>query len=256
MGHDAEETAILAAIISNPSPWVNRKSEWKYLMRRQAQAILTFIQLGPSSASRDLETLKRDGVTMLLVIRNTSSAHASLLSGDKPARTLGIESRAVDVASNSELIAAIPHAIRIIHDHLISQYRKHAAASHNGAVPEPCAKILVFCESGNERSAAFMTAYLMNTFGMGLVPALQYVQAQRFCVALDDGLKHMLQAFQDILGAQRSLLDAAPVVASDRNSSSRLKRSRDDTADGDGDVVMALGDDVRFEGGRQFAPFR
>ncbi|PBP27190.1 hypothetical protein BUE80_DR001882 [Diplocarpon rosae] len=250
LGYTSDDHAILTSVTAN-TPLLNRSQEWKYTARRSAQNILPYLQLGPSSASRDLETLKKDGVTLLLVIRNTASAAASLLSGDKSAATLGIQSAAVDVGGNGELIAALPRGIRIINDHLLSQYRKYTAIK-NDAVPQPCGKILVFCESGNERSAAFVTGYMMHVFGMGLVPAMQYVQSQRFCVAIDDGLKHMLHSYQDILVAQRSL-DAPSATF---QTLSKSKRRRDEVED-DEDVDMGQGDDeARFGGRTYFTPFQ
>ncbi|KAL2061965.1 hypothetical protein VTL71DRAFT_7343 [Oculimacula yallundae] len=251
LGYTEEERSILSEVTSNNS-WISRSKEWKYAWRRESQSILTFLQLGPSCASRDLDALRRDGITMLLVIRSTMTAAASLLSGDKAAQALGIESAAVDVASNNELIAAFPRASRIINDHLISQYRRHMAA--NGTVPQPCGKVLVFCESGNERSAAFVVAFIMNMFGLDLVPAIQYVQSQRFCVAFDDDLKYMLNSYQDILQAQRSFADvpAAP------QAQAKSKRGRDQIEDDEGDVdMMGRGDDeARFGGRTSFMPFQ
>ncbi|KAG4429956.1 hypothetical protein IFR05_014563 [Cadophora sp. M221] len=245
MGYTEEEKAILVEVTGNNS-WIGRARDWKYAWRRESQSILTFLQLGPSCASRDLTALRNDGVTMLLVIRSTMTAAASLLSGDKAARALGIESAAVDVASNNELIAAFPRATRIINDHLLSQYRRHMATT--GSVPQPCGKVLVFCESGNERSAAFVVAFIMNIYGLELIPAIQYVQSQRFCVAFDDDLKYMLNSYQDILKAQRDV-PSAPQAKS--------KRRRDDIMDEDGDVDMdGKGDDEARFGGRTFVPFQ
>ncbi|KAH7313102.1 dual specificity phosphatase-like protein [Rhexocercosporidium sp. MPI-PUGE-AT-0058] len=245
MGYTEEERAILVEVTGNNS-WIGRARDWKYAWRREAQSILTFLQLGPSCAARDLTALRNDGVTMLLVIRSTMTAAASLLSGDKAARALGIESAAVDVASNNELIAAFPRATRIINDHLLSQYRRHMAT--NGTVSQPCGKVLVFCESGNERSAAFVVAFIMNIYGIELVPAIQYVQSQRFCVAFDDDLKYMLNSYQDILKAQRDV-PLAPQA--------KAKRRRDEVIDEDGDVDMdGTGDDEARFGGRTFVPFQ
>ncbi|CZT10203.1 related to protein tyrosine phosphatase [Rhynchosporium graminicola] len=249
LGYTEEERNILSVVTSGNS-WVSRSTQWKYSWRRDAQSILTFLQLGPSVASRNLDALRRDGVTMLLVIRNTATAAARLLSGDKAAQALGIESAAIDVGSNNELIAAFPRATRIINNHLISKYRQHMAASGNA--PHPCGKVLVFCESGNERSAAFVVAFIMNNYGLELVQAIQFVQSQRFCVAFDDDLKYMLDSYQGILQAQRSFADVpvAPYV--------KPKRRRDEIEDEDGDFDMiGHGDDKeRFGGRTSFVPFQ
>src|SRR5205814_10247217 len=84
----------------------NRTCEWEYSWRRKAQMILPFIDLGPSSAARDVEYLKNNNITLLLAIRSTTSAQARLLDGSKVAREIGIESGTIDVMGNQELIAA------------------------------------------------------------------------------------------------------------------------------------------------------
>lgn len=221
----------------------------------------SFLYLGPSAAARDIELLKREGITMLLVIRNTQTANARLLSGNKVAAQLGIQSAAVDVEGNQELIAAFPKAVNIINNHLIWSYRQSLNTPNF-----PPGKVLVFCESGNERSAAVVVAYLMNTFGADIVTAVQYVTAQRFCVALDDAMKYLLHTYQDILQAQRGVSSApvAPPVNHAPNTQRYLlvpnqpmKRGREEAAiDEDDDMDLDYDDDrERFAGRQSFTPF-
>ena len=227
-------------------------------MRRSAQAIQPFLYLGPSSATRDLDFMRREGVTMLLVIRNTMTAAASLLSGDKVARELGIQAAAVDVAGNQELIAAFPRACRIINDHLIAQFRRGIA---NGTVNAGSAgsvipgKVFVFCESGNERSAAVVAAYLMSMFNLDLITAIQYVQGQRFCVAFDDGLKNLLLNYEELLNAQRCV-SAASTMATFRNGPIQAKPKRRRDEEFDEEMSMDYSDDERFAGRGGFVPFQ
>jgi serine/threonine/tyrosine-interacting protein len=227
--------------------------DWKYEWRRTAQPILTFLHLGPSSAAKDIEYLRREGITMLLVVRDTATARVSLLSGDKMAKELGIESRAVDVAGNPELIAAFPRAIKTINDHLIAVYRHNAARGtiRPDFLPVTPGRVMVFCESGNERSAVVVAAYLMFMYKLNLIEAIQYVQSQRFCVAFDDGLKNLLQSYNDLLDAQRSVISASTM-----SSKSKAKRGRDEISEDDMDVDLDRGDDeARFGSRSTFAPF-
>ena len=108
-----EEREILKLVTQNHKVVAGVK-DWRYEMRRSAQAIQPFLYLGPSSAARDLDFLRREGITLLLVIRNTMTAAVRLLSGEKVATELGIQAAAVDVAGNQELIAAFPRACKII----------------------------------------------------------------------------------------------------------------------------------------------
>lgn len=258
MNYDAEEREILKVITQNHNVVVGVK-DWKYEMRRKAQAIQPFLYLGPSSATRDLDFMRREGITMLLVIRNTMTAAASLLSGDKVARELGIQAAAVDVAGNQELIAAFPRACKTINDHLISTFRQSVANNtmYPGSALVP-GKVLVFCESGNERSAAVVAAYLMNMYGLDLISAIQYVQSQRFCVAFDDGLKNLLLNYEELLNAQRCVsaaITAAQVPTA--VTSAKPKRRRDEASDDDMDMGLdSLDDKERFGGRAGFVPFQ
>jgi len=257
MNYDAEEREILKIVTKNHQVVVVGK-DWKYEMRRSAQAIQPFLYLGPSSATRDLDFLRREGITMLLVIRNTMTAAASLLSGDRVASQLGIQAAAVDVAGNQELIAAFPRACKIINDHLISQFRQGVS---NGTVYAGSAtipgKVLVFCESGNERSAAVVAAYLMNMFGLDLVGAVQYVQSQRFCVAFDDGLKNLLLNYGELLSAQRSVTEAATTrQITSISFQAKPKRRRGEDSDDEMGMSFDNGDDERFADRGAFVPFQ
>lgn len=97
-----------------------RLSDWDYTWRRQAQAILPFLYLGPVSCLKDKVWLASEGFTLLLAIRNTRSAQARLVSGEKIGAEMGIEADSVDVMDNQELISAFSQIIRRINEHLIS----------------------------------------------------------------------------------------------------------------------------------------
>jgi serine/threonine/tyrosine-interacting protein len=256
MSYDQEEREILKIITQNHHVVVGVK-DWKYEMRRKAQAIQPFLYLGPSSATRDLDFMRREGITMLLVIRNIMTAAASLLSGEKVARELGIQAAAVDVAGNQELIAAFPRAFKTINDHLISTFRQSMAKNtiYPGLTTVP-GKVFVFCESGNERSAAVVAAYLMNMYGLDLISAIQYVQSQRFCVAFDDGLKNLLLNYEQLLNAQRCVATTIAQVPNGANLA-KSKRRRDETSDDEMEMSQDNSDDEERFGGRGgFVPFQ
>ena len=143
---------------------------------------------------------------MVLAVRNTLSAHARLL-GSKVAESMGLEVKAIDVAGNMELIAAFPRGIEIINTHLTEVYQQQQQCKEtaNGVQPR-MGKVLVFCESGNERSASLVVAYIMAMYSKDLVTAIQIVQAQRFAVAFDDSLRHLLATYESILKAKRDVV--------------------------------------------------
>lgn len=183
--------------------------DWKYEHRRNAQQILPFLFLGPVTAARDAAFLQKEGITLVLAVRNTLSARAKLLLS-KDAAALGIDTTTVDVAGNQELIAAFPSGIEIINQHLSYMYQlrqdqaQQIIKSSTGTSPP--GRVLVFCESGNERSAALIIAYIMAMFSVDWVKATQFVQAQRFAVSIDDATKQLLQTYESMLKAKRDVL--------------------------------------------------
>jgi len=133
---------------------------------------------------------------MMLVIRDSASAAHGFLSGKKAQEQLGIPTKVIDVDGNQQLIAKMPQATQIINEHLVEQFYRQGGldkpvdpdADPNAA--KTWGKVLLYCESGNERSPAVAVAYLMELYGMDLVAAIQYVQQQRFCVRIFPKLLH------------------------------------------------------------------
>ena len=251
--------------------------EWKYEQRRMAQQILPFLYLGPMSAAKDRSFLQREGITMVIAVRNTMSAQARLL-GSKAAQELGINTTMFDVAGNQELIAAFPRAIEAINSHLSAMYQQdQARRTQTATAAQAClhstpGRVLVFCESGNERSATLVTAYIMAMYATDLIKAIQIVQAQRFAVAFDDSLRNLLSTYEIILKAKRDVVQAenqllsvsggvkptGARIGSEKEIGRRSKRTFNDTHDDDmeidgGDVHLDHG---RFETRDGSAPFQ
>ncbi|OGE56653.1 hypothetical protein PENARI_c003G04824 [Penicillium arizonense] len=184
--------------------------QWSYEMRRQAQSILPFLSLGPSSCLRDRDYIRSQGFTLLLAIRNKHSAQARLVSGDKAAAEVGIMADTIDVLDNQELISAFPRAIRRINDHLAgtdTDPNSMASEDHHKR------KVLVFCESGNERSAGVVIAYIMVMLNVDVVEAIHMIQQRRFCSSIEDPMKRILEAFGSILSAKRDVERSRHVAA-------------------------------------------
>ena len=246
----------------------NNMIDWRYEQRHQAQQILPFLFLGPVTAARDTAFLQRTGITMVLAVRNSLSAQARLL-GSKAAANLGIQTASVDVAGNQELIAAFPTAIDIINQHLSDMYEQHAQTheSNGDAGGSSPGKVLVFCESGNERSAALVTAYVMAMYSMDVIKAIQLVQAERFAISIDDPTRNYLETYNSMLQAKRDVIKqqldydvfmnsgVQNVILKRKNG----KRGLDETYD-DEDIEMNGGmghaDKERFEHRDGIAPFQ
>lgn len=198
------------------------RQTWNYDNRRTAQAVLPFLYLGPFSCLKDRDFLRREGITLLLAIRNRRSAMARLMSGDKAAAELGIEADSIDVEDNQELIAQFARAIRRINDHI-----SLSATSQSG--PSTRRKVLVYCETGNERSASVVIAYLMVMLMASISDAMGIVQNRRFCVCVEEPARQMLASFESILQAKRDVENAnrsLPTCLADNTSMVTVSRKR------------------------------
>ena len=239
--------------------------------------VLPYIYLGPLVSAKDRTFLRREKITMLLGIRQRHSFESKLMNGAlRVADELGIPYSTIDLADYQELIAAFPRVTADITAHMRQVHQKYQLqqtySGLNTSATEQelpsMGKVLVFCESGNERAAGVVAAYLMEMHSdVDYVKAMQLVQAQRFCVNFDDGMKRLLQCYWDILQARRMCEDAHKTVgwqvpvggaAYKRGGSKRgLERDEEDMAvDSEMAGVGSQGADDRdrFDG-RQFVPF-
>lgn len=250
---------------------------WSYESRRKAQRILDWLYLGPSSAARDRNFLEKEGITMVLAIRHAVDGCARAMPflnvGSTPAtRDLGIAVECVEVKSTHHLAAAFPSIIRKINDHILAVHRHKRdmpppGAHQDGGLPERPARgrVLVVCETGNDRSGTVVAAYIMAMFNVGVVEAICFLNIHRLSASLTAEPKHLLAAWGDILKAksavsvlqgeapQRESADAAFGVGSrKRYIEATFNDDEDSVMQGDGRETH---DDVLRFGGRSFAPF-
>ncbi|KAI1102344.1 phosphatases II [Jackrogersella minutella] len=249
-------------------------ANWTYESRRVAQPILDFLYLGPSSVARDQKWLRNTGITMLLAARDSQMANIRLMAVDRVAQELGIQAEYIDVSGYNELIRAFPSAVRTINNHMLNVFRGQRISNadvqvEGGKMVIPSeqfrrGKVLVFCETGNDRSAGVVVAYLMSVFGMSMIEACQFVHFKRFCVGMADDLRFVLKSYGEILSAQRTvhrheLDNIAHHDAIELVKTKKQKRGIEDTMDKDEDMegtdAAPSLDQDRFLGRRTFVPF-
>ncbi|PGH06324.1 hypothetical protein AJ79_06567 [Helicocarpus griseus UAMH5409] len=186
--------------------------EWHYDERRVAQMILPFLYLGPTSAARNVNFLREKGITHMVGIRGTMHHHPLIVNADKAATELGIKADYVTVEEEYQLNQLFPDIIRRINEHLcccpVHHQRDITMPKKTDGRSGPPKKVLVFCETGNERSATVAVAYLMAMLGCDLRSAWINVQGRRLCCNLSDALKFELQTFDTILKAKRDVTRA------------------------------------------------
>lgn len=196
----------------------NTLLDWAYERRRQAQMILPWLYLGPMVAVKDKAFLEREGITMALAVRTQPK---SLMGAMQAASEVCLEVNSIEAPSFYALTSEFPQARKMINTH-IAKVRQHTLQTKGeGAL----GKVLVFCESGNEKSAAVVAAYLMETLkDFDHIKAMQICQAQRFCVNYDDTLKHILRSYWDIVGARRAIAASQNQVLNQNGQSNGLSQ--------------------------------
>ncbi|ETI27905.1 hypothetical protein G647_00354 [Cladophialophora carrionii CBS 160.54] len=183
---------------------------WQYEMRRNAQAILPFLFLGPSSVARDPAFICDTGITLLVAARSGKSVRTrkSFLDPATFASSAGIASWTFDFDHPAEFISLVKPVIRAINDHLEATCARIPIRD----IHDVRGKVLIFCESGNDRSALLVAAYLMVVYGVEAIAAIHMIQSQRFCITLSDDMKNILLDLQTITTAERQVSDADSAV--------------------------------------------
>uniref|UniRef100_A0A8C5XPS4 Serine/threonine/tyrosine-interacting protein n=1 Tax=Microcebus murinus TaxID=30608 RepID=A0A8C5XPS4_MICMU len=150
--------------------------EWTYPMRREMQEILPGLFLGPySSAMKSkLPILQKHGITHIICIRQNIEANFIKPNFQPLFRYL-----VLDIADNP-----VENIIRFF---------------------PMVGKVLVHGNAGISRSAAFVIAYIMETFGMKYREAFAYVQERRFCINPNIGFVHQLQEYEAIYLAKLTI---------------------------------------------------
>ena len=229
---------------------------WNYDDRHRAQIILPCLFLGSFAAIKSASFLQTEGITMVVAVKYTRPGQGTFTPGAvKIARELGLRTYIADTFGNQDLIAQFPVAIRAMNDHLT------AIKAQTGSF----GKVLICCSTGNELSAALAVAYLLETTQFRLIPAIQFVQHQRFCISLDDAMKHTLQTYEDIVVARQAVksdpsaaqtLCNIPTTSSliGRRGSKRTLDEEDEQAGIDIDAIPPNTVDG-LDSARTFAPF-
>ncbi|KAK4228820.1 putative fmi2 protein [Podospora fimiseda] len=236
---------------------------WKYESRRQAQPILDFLYLGPSSVTKDFKFLTNSGITLILAIRDARFGGMTFMNCKRAGEALGVEVDNVDILPDNgpqDVMRGFGLTVKKINEHLLRVFRESEGQKKG--------KVLICCETGNDRSALMGAAYIMTVFGVDLVTTIQFMTLQRFCVTFGDDVKFLLQTYDDILRARRDVSRARGERLGGEEGSLRAQikrrvgemgpgmvRGEDDDDDDEGMGVDGNGDKERFEERKGFMPY-
>lgn len=186
----------------------------------------------------------------------------------------GVESAVFDACGGQDLIGCFEGAVEVVNEHLEGRWRSQGHGE--GDVTKMMAeeekeeddddvhlpgKVLVYCETGNDRSAAVVAAYILAMFDMDMVKAIQIVQAQRFCASFDDATRQLLETWGEMLRARRDVMgedqDSGRMPPMRNSAPNRSSKRTFDQADEGAMDVDVLDEDAQEAGGREGrAPFQ
>ncbi|KIW15982.1 hypothetical protein PV08_06033 [Exophiala spinifera] len=204
----------------------HKMHSWTYEMRRLAHSILPYLFLGPVSAAKDPDFIRRAGITLVIATRSSAAVKTrpNFLHPNTLPAVAGLETMTCDFEASYDLFPKLRPTIKAMNDHLQASCDRmpiQAASDIRG-------RILVYCESGNGRSANLIAAYLIAVFGVSAISALHIIQSQRFCIAPDDAAKQMLVNFERIVEAERQV--SRVNAASTAESRSRQQENNTNSA--------------------------
>jgi len=236
---------------------------WHYEMRRTAQPILQFLFLGPSNPAKDIDFIKKNGITLMVAVRSSKAVQArpTFLEPRAFPSSAGLATMTVDFEYPHDFMPKLRPTIRAINNHLESSCTRLPIEDIN----DVRGKVLVFCESGNDRSPVLVAAYLMCVFGVTAFSAIHIIQSQRFCITMSDEMKNMLLGLQEIIKAERQVSvsnSTSQLPAGQRNKEEHLtslrrpaKRNVDDVYEGDLDNGHGPSDGEDVDVREGVAPF-
>ena len=195
--------ALLRAMAAVPLAAVGyaaNKYSWKYDSRHQAQAILPFLHLGPASVARDTTYMTQNNISMVIAVRSAQSARSQpkWLDPSRFASCANVQTATFDVDSPFDVIQRIKPILKMMTDHLEARTTDRPISS----LEDIGGNILVFCESGNDRSPVLVAAYLMLVYGVTWHESLNLIHAYRFSVSLGGNMNEMLKTLEGVFKAE------------------------------------------------------
>lgn len=160
-------------------------TDWTYTKKREAQEILPGLWLGPFGAARDQEFLNRARITDALVVR--APEEARIIAPKYPEF---IHYEILECRDNpfENIIRFFP-AVKQLLDLVLGRG----------------GRILVHGNAGMSRSAAFVVAYVMETFNLSSDLAHHYVLTRRHCISVNEGFRNQIREYEMLHKVQEQI---------------------------------------------------
>lgn len=151
-------------------------TDWTYTKKREAQEIIPGLWLGPFGAARDQEFLQRAHITDALVVRGPEESRIIV-----PKYPEFIHYEILECRDNpfENIIRFFP-AVKQLLDLVLGRG----------------GRILVHGNAGMSRSAAFIVAYVMETFNLSSDLSHHYVLTRRHCISVNEGFRNQIREYE------------------------------------------------------------
>lgn len=172
-------------------------SQWSYEDRHKAHPILDYLSLGPASVVRKPGFLKDAGITMVIAVRDArfpTSFQGALGTAERS----GVVAKSVLVDHTEPgfgLLRVHGEFMGHINGHLLDLAKSRPGPAVRG-------RVLVVCETGNDRSVLMVGSYIMAMYGLGVADVAAFMLTRRFCANVTDPYRRALQTLEDLLRAR------------------------------------------------------
>jgi len=248
---------------------------WEYPMRHTAQKVTPWLYIGPRSIIKEKKDfVKEEGITKIVMVHESGLTRLMEGFARNTSQSLGgVECSCIVADSAVHLIRQFPDIFQNINAHLVRVYQDQAVAGVDGADIKR-GKVLVVCQTGNDRANVVAAAYLMATYSCDMAEAVQFVCMNRFCCDFNEESKRALLSWGDIIRARSAVRNArinAAVAEPQLNLSASVTRGKKRTIhetdameeERDDQVVSSMADAFtrdtmdagRFSGREAFKPF-
>lgn len=189
-------------------------TDWTYTKKREAQEIIPGLWLGPFGAARDQEFLRRANITDALVVRAPEEAR---IIAPKYPEFIHYEVLECRDSPFENIIRYFP-AVKQLLDVVLRRG----------------GRILVHGNAGMSRSAAFVVAYVMETFNLSSDLAHHYVLTRRHCISVNEGFRNQIREYEMLHKVQAQINSGSFAPNQESHGVKRaLEASLDISADGE-----------------------